>query len=854
MVTSASSDLSAALASLPGQSDTIIRDDSVQIIDITNPHNPTPVSTITDGVDGYTELRGARSITTTTIGSSTYALVASGDDAGVQIIDITDPTDPVAVSSVTTDSKYTLGTASYITTTTIGSSTYALVAARSSNAIQIIDITNPSNPVAASTPTNGGTYSKLTDASSIAVITGQLTYALVTSPYNINFPGVDPVKSGIQVIDITTPYSPTPVSTIIDDKDGYTTLAGTEYITTTTIDSSTYALVPAEDNAGVQIIRLQTPLTLESTNPNSGYATTGDTLTVGFTIDDTIASHSAQFLIPVQTPSSEITSDESYLAMLTVPSTPVEDNATFSITALNSRGAGVIVSDSDYPKNVFIDTIGPRIALVDTANYNVYKDSQNPDIPGATVTDGDPGYSPNYTITTTGTLDTSNVGSSVIYTYTADADTVGNPGDSVTRTVTVIDYNPLNITSFAVSSDNSVNNSYAKVGDEIKITIETDGTFETVQGSILGDTNLTVTSRGDDTRNILKIVTQSDTNGNLTFDILATNSTGYAARLTQDNLTGIPIIIDTLPPALTLNGNNDTISALGRPYTDLNATAYDISYGSKTIAPTGNVITSIEGNYTLTYTAPDDLAGNAGPTITRNVRILDLPPLEILESFNVFPAGTYDITSPDHVATFQIGTATYAGISSPAGLTIVNITESPTYVSRYNGAPVTDVSSTLQPTFTAFVSIDGSTYALSEHGRYLVILKANDNVNFNLIKIIEDGQDDFTALNGVTSVTTTTIGSSTYALVTAANDNGVQIINITTPSNPIKASAVTNGTNYPNMLGPISVTTTHMAHQTWYALLPSSNGHRVHIIGIIILPSTSFYNATSPRSIPPSHG
>ena len=44
---------------------------------------------------------------------------------------------------------------------------------------------------------------------------------------------------------------------------------------------------------------------------------------------------------------SVITSDESYLAMLTVPSTPVEDNATSSITALNSRGAGVIVSDSD---------------------------------------------------------------------------------------------------------------------------------------------------------------------------------------------------------------------------------------------------------------------------------------------------------------------------------------------------------------------------------------------------------------------------------------------------------------------------------------------------------------------------
>ena len=173
----------------------------------------------------------------------------------------------------------------------------------------------------------------------------------MTSPHNEQN-AIQTVKSGIQVIDITTPYSPTPVSPILDGAGGYTTLKGAVSITTTTIGSSTYALVASQDNNGVQIIRLQTPLTLESTNPNSGYATTGDTLTVGFTIDDTIASHSAQFLIPAQTPSSEITSDESYLAMLTVPSTPVEDNATFSITALNSNEvqAYVIVSDSDYLK------------------------------------------------------------------------------------------------------------------------------------------------------------------------------------------------------------------------------------------------------------------------------------------------------------------------------------------------------------------------------------------------------------------------------------------------------------------------------------------------------------------------
>ena len=619
---------------------------------------------------------------------------------------------------------------------------------------------------------------------------------------------------------------------IHDGVGGFTELDGAYTIATTTIDSSTYALVAALNDNGVQIIRLQTPLTLDSTNPNSGYATTGDTLTVGFTVDDTIASYSAQFQIPAQTPSSEITYDESYLAMLTVPSTPVEDNATFSITALNSRGAGVIVSDSDYPKNVFIDTIGPRIALVDVANYEVYRGTLNLSIPGAIATDGDPGYSPNYTITTTGTLDTSTVGSSVIYTYTADADTVGNPGDSVTRTVTVIDYNPLNITSFTASGDNSANSSYAKAGDTITITLDHYGIIDDVTGNILGDDSFTINKYSGAT-GLTKVITQSDTNGNLTFDILLINSTGYAARVTQENLTSVPIIIDTLPPTLTLNGNNNSISALGKPYTELNATAYDISYGSKNIAPTvaGTVNIFSIANHTVSYSAPSDLAGNAGPTITRNVRILNLPSLAILDGFSVTPVGTYDITSPDHVATFQIGTATYAGISSDAGLTIVNITDlgSPTYVSRYNGNPTgTNVFS---PSFTAFVTIDGSTYALSEYGSRVAIFKANNLVSFNYIANASDGQNGFTELKGVFSITTTTIGSSTYALVAAINDNGVQIINITTPSNPIAASAVTDGENYPELLGPVSITTTTIGSST-YALVASNADHGVQIIDV----------------------
>ena len=43
----------------------------------------------------------------------------------------------------------------------------------------------------------------------------------------------------------------------------------------------------------------------------------------------------------------------------------------------------------------------------------------------------------------------------------------------------------------------------------------------------------------------------------------------------------------------------------------------------------GIVSTNVIGNYSLSYTAESDLAGNAGPTITRNVIVKDLVSFEI---------------------------------------------------------------------------------------------------------------------------------------------------------------------------------------------------------------------------------
>ena len=263
---------------------------------------------------------------------------------------------------------------------------------------------------------------------------------------------------------------------------------------------------------------------------------------------------------------------------------------------------------------MFIDTIAPTIELDGDADYTVYIGDHDYTIPGATASDGSSGYSSSgYSTTIDGTLDPDIIGSTVTYYYTAHPDAAGNLGQVVNRTVTVRDYSPLNVTSLTVSSDNSVNSSsYARVGDKIEIVLRTDGDRTNAITSITGaesfDADIFSSTQGN-TVFLEKIITQNDTNGNITFDIFVSTSFGYATRVTQNNLTTPNIIVDTVPPLLYLYGANNTISAIGSSYVDPGAISYDLSYGIKNVTGTGTVTTSQVGTYHLEYDAPD-FAGN----------------------------------------------------------------------------------------------------------------------------------------------------------------------------------------------------------------------------------------------------
>ena len=247
-------------------------DDGVQIINITNPAIPSPVANITDG-DDYPILNGSRAITTVTLDSFTYALVAAFDDNGIQIINITNPAIPSPVANITDGDDYPILNGSRaITTVTLDSFTYAIVTAFNDNGIQIINITNPA--------------------------------------------------------------SPSPAANITYDATDYAKLRGPYGISTTTINSSIYALV-ASYNAGLQIVKISSITAIpDKTAPNITSSATINPRLISVDFDEpiqiapgahdsiSITSSSTVFLIDELSIRNETTLEISLLSSLKSNATP----------------------------------------------------------------------------------------------------------------------------------------------------------------------------------------------------------------------------------------------------------------------------------------------------------------------------------------------------------------------------------------------------------------------------------------------------------------------------------------------------------------------------------------------------
>jgi len=220
---------------------------------------------------------------------------------------------------------------------------------------------------------------------------------------------------------------------------------------------------------------------------------------------------------------------------------------------------------------------------------------------GATAADAADGT---VTVTTTGALDSSTVGTYTI-TYTA-SDSSGNAAAAVTRTITVADtiapvISLVGAATISLEQDAAYNDAGATAADAADgtVTVTTTGTVNT---SAAGEYTITYTA--------------SDSSGNTATAVTRTITVTAASGSEPDTGTDA----DVIAPVITLIGGASVSVAQNATYSNLGATATDSVDGVITVTNEGTVDTSTLGTYTLTYSATDS-AGNTS-TATRTVSVI----------------------------------------------------------------------------------------------------------------------------------------------------------------------------------------------------------------------------------------
>ena len=218
--------------------------DGVQILDVTYLPNITPAGNITD--TDTLELNGARGITTFVSGDHTYAAVAASADDGVQILNVTDPLRITPAGHITDTDTLELLDARGITIFVSDGHTYAAVAAYEDDGVQILDVTDLPNITPAGNITDTDTL-ELDGAFGITTfVSGGHTYAAVAAYED----------DGVQILNVTDPLRITPAGSIRDPLK----LNGAQGITTFTLGDHTYVAVAANRDNGVQILDVTNPL------------------------------------------------------------------------------------------------------------------------------------------------------------------------------------------------------------------------------------------------------------------------------------------------------------------------------------------------------------------------------------------------------------------------------------------------------------------------------------------------------------------------------------------------------------------------------------------------------------------
>ena len=294
----------------------------------------------------------------------------------------------------------------------------------------------------------------------------------------------------------------------------------------------------------------------------------------------------------------------------------------YTITYIGADSTGNIATSVVRTVNV-TDLTAPTIVLNGTSSVIIAQGSSYTDA-GASASDSADGT---VSVTTTGTVDTSLIGSYVL-TYSA-VDSAGNAASTVTRTVEVTDQTAPVISILGGAA----------------ITIA-HGSVYLDQGATASDnvdTSIAVSSSG---------VVDTNSVGSYSITYAAVDAAGNNAAAVIRTVT----VVDQAAPQITLNGPSTVTVAHNGTYTEQGASATDVVDGSLSVSATDTVNTNEVGSYVITYNV-SDAAGNAAQPVTRTVNVTDQAPpvITLIGSDTVTIAyGAPSYTDPGATATDSV--------------------------------------------------------------------------------------------------------------------------------------------------------------------------------------------------------
>ena len=634
-------------------------DDGVQILNITNPYNITAADSITDA--GTLELHGARGITTFNAGGHIYAAVTALSDDGVQILNITNPYNITAADSITNTGTLELYGARDITTFESGGHTYAAVTAYRDDGVQILNITNPYNITAAGSITDAGTL-ELSGANGITVFNaGSHIYAAVAAS----------IDDGVQILDITNPYNITAAASITNG-DGLM-LDAPYGITTFESGGHIYVVVTTSLDNGVQIIRIDPAV------PDTTISDTAPTVSSIERYSPSTATTDSQTLVYRITFSEDVSGVDKADFALSSDSTG-ETNGNNPVTSISGSGSVYYAEVSASTDGTYnLDLVSSGHGIADTASNQLTNTAPT----GADET---------YTVSTTIT-DTTVPTVSSIERY--------NPSSATTDSQTLVyritfseDVTGVGTADFALSSDSTGetngNNPVASISGSgsvyyATVSVTTDGTYNldlVSSGHGIADTasnqlTNTAPTGADETYTVSTTIT--DTTVPTVSSIerynpssATTDSQTLVYRITfSEDVTGVGTADFALSSDSTgeTNGNNPVASISGSSdtyYATVSAST-DGTYNLDLVS-SGHGIADTASNQ-LTNTAPT----GADETYTVSTTITDttVPTVSSIERYNPSSATTdsqtlvYRITFSEDVT--GVGTADFALSPGSAG-------------------------------------------------------------------------------------------------------------------------------------------------------------------------------------------